>query len=64
MNGINKIIDEIEKTRGKNNICWMDILRLAFQADRKKATQIFKKVANNDQEVNKLFKKLIEVSSK
>ena len=25
-----KIIDEIEKVRSKNNMNWMDILRLAF----------------------------------
>ena len=26
-----KIIDEIEKVRTKNNVNWMDILRLAFK---------------------------------
>ena len=26
-----KIIDEIEKVRSKNNVNWMDVLRLAFK---------------------------------
>ena len=28
-----KIIDQIEKIRSKNNVNWMDVLRLAFKLD-------------------------------
>ena len=30
-NKYHKVINQIEKTRGKNNKNWMDILRLAFE---------------------------------
>ena len=30
-----KIIGKIEKIRSKNNVNWMDILRLAFKHDQK-----------------------------
>ena len=33
-----KIIDKIEKIRSKNNVNWMDILRLAFKLDPKNAS--------------------------
>lgn len=33
----NKIIDQIQKVRLKNNVNWMDILRLAFELDTKKS---------------------------
>ena len=28
-----KIIDQIEKVRSKNNVNWMNVLRLAFKLD-------------------------------
>ena len=33
----NKIINQIEKIRSKNNINWMNLLRLAFKIDPKSA---------------------------
>ena len=39
-----KIIDKIEKIRSKNNVNWMDILRLAFKLDPKNASKIMKKL--------------------
>ena len=38
-----KIIDKIEKIRSKNNVNWMNILRLAFKLDPKKASKIMSK---------------------
>jgi hypothetical protein len=38
-----KIIDQIEKIRSKNNVNWMDILRLVFKLDPKNASKIMKK---------------------
>ena len=35
-----KIIDNSESVRKKNNVNWMDILRLAFDASPKKASKI------------------------
>lgn len=53
-----KIIDEIEKVRTKNNINWMDILRIAFQANPEKALRCMKKINNQDCQISKLMKKL------
>ena len=53
-----KIIDEIEKVRTKNNINWMDILRIAFQENPKKALQCMKKINNQDGQISRLMKKL------
>ena len=38
----NKIINQIEKIRSKNNINWMNLLRLAFKIDPKSASKIMK----------------------
>ena len=35
-----KIISKIEKIRSKNNVNWMDVLRLAFKLDPKNASKI------------------------
>ena len=34
-----RIIDKIEKIRSKNNVNWMDILRLSFKLDPKASSQ-------------------------
>ena len=53
-----KIIDKIEKIRSKNNINWMDILRLAFKHDPKNASKIIKKIHTDDKRISSLVKKL------
>ena len=54
----NKIINEIEKIRSKNNVNWMDILRLAFEHNPKKAAKIMSKIYRDDLRIGKLAKKL------
>tara|TARA_B110000503_G_C6932820_1_gene323538 strand:- start:167 stop:352 length:186 start_codon:yes stop_codon:yes gene_type:complete len=53
-----KIIDQIEKTRSKNNANWMDILRLAFKYNPKAASKIMSKIYVDDAKIGKLAKKL------
>jgi len=53
-----KIIDEIEKVRTKNNINWMDILRIAFQENPEKALRCMEKINNQDSQISRLMKKL------
>ena len=53
-----KIIDQIEKTRSKNNVNWMNMLRLAFKYDPKAAAQIMSKIYSDDMRIGKLAKKL------
>ena len=55
-----KIISQIEKIRSKNNVNWMNILRLAFKLDPKNATKIMKKINYDDKRISKLLNKLSE----
>lgn len=53
-----KIITKIEKIRSRNNVNWMNILRLAFKLDRKNATKIMKKINYDDKKISKLLNQL------
>ena len=55
-----KIISKIEKIRSKNNINWMDILRLAFKLDPKNASKIMQKINYGDKKISSLLNKLSE----
>ena len=45
------IIDKIEKVRTKNNINWMDVLRLAFKKYPNEARKLMKKINSKDKEI-------------
>ena len=53
-----KIITKIQKIRSKNNINWMDKLRLAFKNDPKGASQILRKINSDDKKISSLVKEL------
>jgi hypothetical protein len=53
-----EIINKISEIRIKNNICWMDLLKLAFKTSPKEAKIIFNKITQNDAEINNLSKEL------
>ena len=53
-----KILNKIEKIRSKNNVNWMNILRLAFKLDPKSAAKIMKKINYDDKKISKLLTKL------
>ena len=53
-----KIIDEVEKVRTKNNVNWMDILRLAFKHAPAEASKLLKKVNKKDRKISSLLAKL------
>ena len=53
-----KYINKIQKIRGKNNINWMNILRLAFKYAPKEASAIMQKINSDDQKISNLLKKL------
>ena len=55
-----KIIDEIEKIRTKNNVNWMDMLRLAFTHAPEEAKKMMKKIDHEDNRISDLVKKLSE----
>ena len=52
------LIDQIEKIRGKNNVSWMNILRLAFKNSPKQTSKILTKIYMDDQRISKIAKKL------
>ena len=54
----NKIINQIQKIRSKNNVNWMNILKLAFKLDSKNASKIMKKINYDDKKIANLLSKL------
>ena len=57
-NNYNKIINQIQKIRSKNNTNWMNILKLAFKLDPKSASKIMKKINYDDKKITILLNKL------
>ena len=55
-----KVIDEVEKVRTKNNVNWMDVLRLAFTHAPDDAKNLMEKINREDNKISELFKKLSE----
>tara|TARA_B110001450_G_scaffold248916_1_gene265651 strand:+ start:174 stop:362 length:189 start_codon:yes stop_codon:yes gene_type:complete len=53
-----KIINKIEKIRSKNNVNWMNILRLAFKLDPNSAKKIMKKINYDDKKISDLLNKM------
>ena len=53
-----RIIKQIENIRKKNNINWMNILRLAFKKSPKSAEKIMSKIYIDDNKISRLVKKL------
>tara|TARA_Y100001970_G_C13740950_1_gene606153 strand:+ start:24 stop:215 length:192 start_codon:yes stop_codon:yes gene_type:complete len=53
-----KIINQIEKIRSKNNVNWMNILRLAFKLDPNSSIKIMKKINYDDKKISELLNKL------
>ncbi|MDB2515310.1 hypothetical protein N9X11_02795 [Candidatus Pelagibacter bacterium] len=53
-----KIINLIERSRSKNNVNWMDLLKIAIRAEPKKTIKVLKKINLSDKKISNLFKKL------
>ena len=56
-----QLISQIQKIRSKNNVNWMDMLRLSFKHDPKNASKIMCKIYLDDQKISALVKKLYRV---
>ena len=54
----NKIINQIQKIRSKNNVNWMNILKLAFKFAPKQASKIMNQINSDDKKISKLLRKL------
>ena len=53
-----KVIKKIENIRKKNNVNWMNLLRLAFKHSPKQAAKIMSNIYIDDAKISKLVKKL------
>ena len=51
-------LDQIEKTRKKNNVNWMNILRESIKSSPTNTSGILKSINNDDKKITLLFKKL------
>lgn len=54
------VIDEIEQIRGRNNVNWMDVLRLAFTHAPEEARVLMKRINEEDDRISALFKQLAD----
>jgi|TARA_B110000503_G_C6827609_1_gene281435 hypothetical protein len=53
-----KIISKIETIRKKNNVNWMNILRIAFKYNPKETAKVMSKIYSDDQKIGELVKRL------
>ena len=53
-----KIVDKIQEIRSKNNVNWMNLLKLALRLDPKKTSEILSKIYADDEKISKLVSKL------
>jgi hypothetical protein len=53
-----RIISQIENIRKKNNVNWMNILRIAFKNNPKATANVMSKIYSDDKRIGALVKKL------
>ena len=54
------VIKSIENIRKKNNVNWMNLLRLAFKKSPKEVALIMSKIYSDDAKISALVKKLTD----
>ena len=54
-----KIISQIENIRKKNNVNWMNILRIAFKNNPRETAKAMSKIYIDDKRISFLVKKLL-----
>lgn len=52
------LIDQIEEIRRKNNVLWMEILRIALETNPKNTKRVIKDITDNDRKISALLEKL------
>ena len=55
-----EILNEIEKVRAKNNTYWMDVVRMCFELDEKRAQNIFSNIKECDKQIRDLSKEITD----
>ena len=54
-----KVISKIESIRKKNNVNWMNLLRIAFKYSPKATAKVMSKIYIDDQKISSLVKELL-----
>mgnify|MGYP001250075585 FL=1 len=57
-----KLINPIQKIRSKNNVNWMNIIKLAFRNESKATSKIMPSVYVDDKKTSSLVKKLTKLN--
>jgi len=52
------LIDQVKKIRARNNVNWMNILKLAFKYAPKESKSLMKKINSDDKIISNILKKL------
>lgn len=55
-----KLIDQIEAIRTRNNVNWMDLLRVAYKSAPEETKVLIKRINTDDNRISELFAKLGE----
>ena len=55
-----KIIKKIEKVRSRNNVNWMDVLRLSFKYAPEESRKLIKKINSQDKRISNLITQLVK----
>ena len=58
------VINQIQKIRSRNNVNWMDILRLAVDKAPTETVKLMSKINNQDRQISKLFRQISKKWSK
>jgi len=58
----NQIINKIQEIRRRNNIKWMELLKIAFKYAPDRSRKIMKAITENDMKVSKLSGRLANAS--
>lgn len=54
------LIDEIEQIRTRNNVNWMNLLRVALKANPQATMALVREINTRDNEISELFARLGE----
>ena len=55
------LVNQIQKIRSKNDINWMNLLRLALKLDHKSTSKILSEIYKDDQRITKLAEKIYKL---
>ncbi len=56
---VSDIINKIQNTRSKNNINWMNILRVAMKHSPRETKNLLRSINTHDRKISKLLKKIV-----